>query len=81
MVIDKIVRESVKSEIGSAIDGVIHHFEHIQSFSKHNLHESIKDAIEHHRSYKDRYYRRMLHNEFSASPIPAMVALRSVMAS
>lgn len=83
MTIDKVVlNASEKAEISSAINGVVNHFGHIQLFFKHNPHESIKDAIEHNRSYKDRYYKKMLHNEFSASPIPAMVAIGvSVMAS
>ncbi len=79
MTIDKIVRVSGKSEISSAIDGVIHNFGSIQVFSNSNPHASIKEIIEH-KPY-NKYYKKMLRNEFSASPIPAMVALRSAMAS
>jgi hypothetical protein len=75
MTVEKIaIREMAKAEICCAIDGVIHNFELPQSHADHNHQVSMKDMIEH-RSYNDKYYRRMLHNEFSARPIPAMVAL------
>jgi len=85
MTVEKIARDMAKAEIRNAIDGVIHNFELTNTYGNHNLqlnpHISMKEIIEH-RSYDDKYYKRMLHNEFSASPIPAMVALgTSVMAS
>ncbi|MBI2546143.1 hypothetical protein HYV81_03110 [Candidatus Woesearchaeota archaeon] len=84
MVIEKLARAQPQAEIAHAIDDVVHRFT-----LEHRPHETIKEAIERqilkrHTSHsrEGRYYRQMLHNEFSASPIPAMVALGSaVMAS
>ncbi len=79
MVLEKLaLKESARFEISHAIDGVIRNFELIQEFA--HPHETIKETIEH--MPYSRYYRKLLHNVSSASPIPAMVAIGvSVMAS
>lgn len=76
MVLEQVAMAPARQEIRRAIDNVVH-------FAiEHRPHESIKEAIEReilkrHTSHtrEGRYYRRMMHNEFSATPMHAMVSL------